>query len=63
MSRAYTLQDLRTFSLSELFELRGRLQRQLASCPQGSPACRDALLSLQAVATMIRLRAPHPSLR
>ena len=55
MSRTYTFQDLQSRTLSELLVLRGALQRDLAASVPGSAACRETLLSLDAVARAIRL--------
>ncbi len=62
MSRTYTLQDLQTRTLSELFTLRGALFRELALAPQHSPQARQSLASLDAVNRVIRQRTTGPRL-
>ncbi|GEC36456.1 hypothetical protein JOH52_000840 [Sinorhizobium meliloti] len=58
MALTYTLLYLQTRSLSELYVLRGALQKALAACPQGSIESAEILQSLDHVRWLLALRAP-----
>lgn len=58
MSRIYTFQDLQARTLSELYALRGTLQRELSLAAPYSVEIRQTLASLDVVNRLIRMRSP-----
>ena len=60
MSRSILPSELQNLSLGELWNQYAEIERELAQCPVGSSARRQALVSLKSIRRAIAARSHRP---